>query len=112
MTELMLEQDVAELLHRSRRFVRQLRLNGELSWLPGAGRAPLLITKKSVEEYIERKTSWQEKHYPHDSKRTTEIGTSFIHKEAAHREIAFGQEIYKSRKRGFKVGSNNSRKRV
>lgn len=110
MMELMLEADVAKLLHRSRRFVRQLRLNGELKWIPGGGRAPVLITKISVEQYIERETSWQEKHCRQDSKKSKACGTSTTTKAVDHNETAYGQMIYKSRKRGFKVGSSNARK--
>lgn len=104
MTELMLEVDVAALLHRSRRFVRELRQAGELQWIPGAGRAPILITRQSVEEYIRRKIQCQESNYRHASRRSTASGTSFTRMRAARNDQAFGQVIYKSRKIGFRVG--------
>lgn len=51
---LLTEAEAAALLRRSRRFVRQLRQAGEVRWVPGAGRAPLLICKASLDAYIER----------------------------------------------------------
>ena len=100
----MLEADVAALLHRSRRFVRELRQAGELQWIPGAGRAPILITRQSVEEYIRRKIQWQESNYRRDSKKSMAPGTSFTRTRVARSEQAFGRAIYKSRKIGFRVG--------
>jgi hypothetical protein len=104
MTELLLESEVASLLHRSRRFVRQLRQTGELQWIPGAGRAPLLIPKQSVDNYIERTLRWHANNFHPGSSKTTAPGTSRSRTMGAASEQAFGRAIFKSRKLGFKVG--------
>jgi len=102
--DLLLESEVAALLHRSRRFVRELRQAGELQWLPGAGRAPILITRESVHQYIERKTQCHANNSHRASSRPTASGTSPTRTVAARKEQAFGQKIYKSRKTGFRAG--------
>jgi hypothetical protein len=102
--ELLLESEVAALLHRSRRFVRQLRQSGELKWLPGAGRAPLLITKDSVDEYITKEISWHASNYLRASSKAVASGTSRSRTKDARKEQVLGRQIYKSRKSGFRVG--------
>ena len=102
--DLLLESEVAALLRRSRRYVRQLRQAGQLHWLPGAGRAPILISKQSVQAYLERTMTWQEKLSLQDSSNPAAFGTSSTRTQAAHKEQVFGQKIYKSRKSGFRVG--------
>lgn len=104
MCELMLESDVAALLHRSRRFVRELRQAGELRWLPGAGRAPILITRESVNQYIKRKTQCHASNSHRDLSSPTMSGMSPTRTLAARKEQAFGQKIYKSRRQGFRAG--------
>jgi hypothetical protein len=104
MSELLLESEVAAWLKRGRRFVRRLRQEGELQWIPGAGRAPILITKESVNQYIERRVQCQEKHYHQGSSRSAALGTSSSRAMAGRSEIAFGQKIYKSRSKGSKAG--------
>ena len=102
--DLLLETEVADMLHRSRGFVRKLRQSGELQWIPGAGRAPLLISRESVQQYIERTLRWHAKRSHQDSSKTLASGTSRSQMEVARKERAFGQQIYKSRKRGFRAG--------
>lgn len=104
MTDLLLESEVAAMLHRSRRFVRQLRQTGELQFIPGAGRAPLLIPKQSVENYIERTLRWHANNSHHGSSKPTVSGTSPSRKAGAASEQAYGRAIFKSRKLGFRVG--------
>ena len=102
--DLLLESEAAALLHRSRRFVRGLRQAGELQWLPGAGRAPILITRESLNQYIERNVQCHANNSHRASSKPTVSGTSLTRTVAARKEQAFGQKIYKSRKTGFKVG--------
>jgi MarR-like DNA-binding transcriptional regulator SgrR of sgrS sRNA len=105
MPDLLTEAEAAALLRRSRRHVRQLRQAGELQWLPGAGRAPLLITRESLNQYIERALQWHASNSRlGSSKALATTGTSPSPMVAALSEQAFGRQIFKSRKRGFRAG--------
>lgn len=95
MTELLPEAEVAALLHRSRRFVRQLRQAGELRWLPGAGRAPVLIDKASVDAYLERTMQWKDA--PSVALRATRTSARSSPEAAKRRELAIGQMLFRKK---------------
>ena len=100
---LLTEAEAAALLRRSRRFVRQLRQAGEVRWVPGAGRAPLLICKASLDAYIERTLQCHASNSRRGWSNRAASGTSPT-TTAALKEQAFGQKIYKSRRLGFMAG--------
>ncbi len=95
MTDLLLESEVAAMLHRSRRFVRQLRQAGELRWLAGSGRAPVLIDRASVTAYLERTMQWRDT--PTVALRTTRTAAKSSPEAAKRRELAIGQMLFRKK---------------
>lgn len=83
------------MLHRSRQYVRKLRQAGELRWLPGAGRAPILIDKQSVLDYLERTMQWAAA--PQPALRATRRQGRSSPEAAARREKALGQLLYRNK---------------
>jgi hypothetical protein len=97
------EQEAADRIGRSRRFVYELRRNGQLEYIPAAGRAKVMIVESSLDLWIKENT-WQRNNSPRASKKSTETGMSFSRKVAEARERAFGQMIFQSRKAVSKGG--------
>jgi len=95
MADLLLEAEVAAMLHRSRQFVRKLRQAGELRWLPGAGRAPILIDKQSVLDYLDRQMQWAAS--PTPALRATRRQGRSSPEAAIKREKALGQLLYRTK---------------
>ena len=91
--ELLSEAEVAAMLRRSRRYVRQLRQAGELRWLPGAGRAPILIDKASVLAYVERTLQWRDS--PSVALRAVKTPSTTSPEAARRRELTIGKMLFR-----------------
>jgi hypothetical protein len=100
---LITEQESAERIGRTKRFIAALRKSGHLEYLPGVGRSPVMILESSLNNWIKEQI-WQANNSPRVSKSAMRIGTSSTPKMDEAREQAFGRKIYKWRKAVSKVG--------
>jgi hypothetical protein len=100
---LLTEQQSAERIGRTKRFIAALRKAGELEYLPSAGRAPTMILEESLNKWIKEQI-WQASNSPRASKSAMRTGTLSTPKTDEAREQAFGRKIFKWRKAVSKVG--------
>ena len=103
MSSLISEEEAAALIGRSRRYVYELRKKGQLQYIPGAGRAKVMIDRASLEMWIKENTC-QEKNYPQESSSRTATTTSRLAKMAEAKEQAYGQLIFYKRKAVSRAG--------
>jgi hypothetical protein len=100
---LITEQESADRIGRTKRFIAALRKSGHLEYLPGVGRSPVMILESSLNNWIKEQI-WLASNSPQGSKNAAALGISSTPKMDAAKEQAFGRKIFMWRKTVSKAG--------
>ena len=105
---LITEQEAADRIGRSRRFIYRLRTSGQLAYLPARGRAKVMIVEESLNQWIKKETKCPEGET--ENRRTLCSVTestmcSITTKRLADQTAkAYGRQIWMRRKVGSRAG--------